>query len=121
MPNSDIISSDVFYFTKFIPEQSNLLKLWLVADTAVVDSAGFVKEWGDISGNNHILTQSDKNKRPAVHTDNFSKVNCFNGLNSSLQTSFNDTFSQPISIFVIWKINLFKQQVIIDGMEIQIG
>lgn len=117
IPNSDIISSDVFYFTKFIPEQSNLLKLWLVADTAVVDSAGFVKEWGDISGNNHILTQSDKNKRPAVHTDNFQKSIVFNGLNSSLQTSFNDTFSQPISIFVIWKINLFKQQVIIDGID----
>ena len=105
MSNGDILSSYIYSFTKFIPEQNGNLKLWLAADTAVVDSAGFVKEWRDISGNENHAVQNTINRRPQVIRNQNSFI-FFDGENDAMTgTIIDDLYESSFSIFIVARNN----------------
>lgn len=66
-------------------------RLWLRADTALVQSGGVVSQWNDISGNGLALSQATVPDRPTLVTGvmNGKPVIRFDGTSDYLSTSYN--------------------------------
>lgn len=84
---------------------STHLKLWLQGDSNVVNTAGSVSVWNDISGNSFSAIQPNSNARPIVAFDNQIHHNSldFDGTNDMLLVDFGQRTPQPNTYFIVWK------------------
>jgi hypothetical protein len=76
LPNCFRVRVVVFIFASFGWVNAELpvsdgLKLWLRSDQGVIEGAGGVQEWRDLSGNGHHFTQEDSGRRPWSSADHF--------------------------------------------------
>ncbi|MDD3878187.1 MAG: PKD domain-containing protein, partial [Bacteroidales bacterium] len=106
-PCNVAIESDVRRFIIFNPSSISRLKLWLAADSSVIDSAGYINQWSDISGNNfHAIQSISANKPTKIENVLSNKPSIqFNGNSTVLISLFNQSFPQPNTAFALWRIN----------------
>lgn len=111
----------VFLLIQFIGSAQiplNRLQAWYIGDS-VVQSGTLVSQWIDISGNEYHLLQPTENRKPIQNLNSISGHASieFDGVNDYLQVTFGTTFSQPITIFIVWRINTLVAQEIFDGLS----
>lgn len=94
------------------------LQAWYCADS-VIQTGGYISQVTDLAGNGYHLLQSNPTAQPmqlgnavAGHS-----VIRFDGINDYLMVNFGTTYSQPISIFIVWRIFTQKAQEILDGLD----
>lgn len=90
----------------FSPTDLSGCVLWLRADQGVIiDEAGKVSQWNDISGNNNHVTQVTGSCRPRLSPAE-SPINrpaiVFDGVNDAMQSGA-FTLVQPQTVFMVWE------------------
>ncbi|HXK90910.1 MAG TPA: PKD domain-containing protein [Bacteroidales bacterium] len=100
-----------------IPTQN--LQFWVKADSVEIIN-GKVTKWYDLSVNGYHLTQNIDSKKPIqdISILNNLPVLTFDG-NDFLCVNFGNEYTQPCTIFTIWKTNNNSQQTIIDNLTDQ--
>jgi len=93
--------------------------VWFRADDVVIDG-GAVSQWNDKSGNGYHALQATPANRPIQVMGALGEqpVLRFDGTNDFLQMTFPETYSQPNSLFAIWKSNgsTGTAQAVCDGV-----
>ncbi len=91
-------------FFIFTPEDISNLYFWIAGDS-VNETVSYVDTVFDLSGNDLHAAQSNNNFKPVVSYDSsffYYPVLSFDGSNDFLYTAFDDTISQPNTVFVLW-------------------
>jgi hypothetical protein len=97
-----IVINFIFITTTYAQIPDNNLVLWLDADSVqLIDNK--VATWYDVSGSDHNLTQASTSWRPSISSFNSNPLVSFNG-NAYFQINFGETFAQPNTIFVVYRI-----------------
>lgn len=116
-----ILSLLIFLFLSnlcFAQIPTTNLIAWYSADNVVIVS-DYVSQWNDNSVNNFHLVQNNSTSRPVKVENQYNghSVIKFDGINDYLTVNFGQTYTQPISFFIVWKINESKAQYIFDGIN----
>ena len=92
------------------------LKVWLIGDSVEINN-GFVEKWYDISGNDFHMIQSNNSRKPTQLFDETLNHNTLKFNGDFLKVEFDTIFEQPLSIFIMWKLNELKAQTVFDGIS----
>jgi hypothetical protein len=100
-------SGDKIMAKVFSPADISNLKLWLEPENIEKDGSDYVSKWIDSSGNGFDLEQSTQASKPLwVDNElNGQPVIRFDGTNDFLDVDFGQDFTQPNTVFIIWKIS----------------
>ncbi len=105
LPNDTSLTNK---FVLFSPTLSPNLRLWLAANTGIIDSSSIVSQWNDLSGNNFHLTQSTVAYRP-IKVDNAianKPAVKFDGTNDFLLgTTIPNINTKSLSLFIVARNN----------------
>jgi hypothetical protein len=82
--------------------------------TITKDLSDKVSQWNDKSGNGYHLTQTGATYQPTYSATNGI---VFDGTNDYLSKNFGFNYNQPITIFIVAKINDSRTQFLYDGYE----
>ncbi|MBP7463727.1 MAG: hypothetical protein KA793_05265, partial [Bacteroidales bacterium] len=116
-PCLESMTSEVHRLIDFNPGWISSVKLWVNADNTVITD-GKVTQLTDLSGNNFHLTQSNTSNAPTKIGNQLAgyPVIRFNGTNNYMTTSFGQTFAQPNTFFVIFKLDDNAIRYVYDGL-----
>jgi hypothetical protein len=97
-----------------IPNEN--LRLWLRADSVEIVNDK-VATWYDLSGNDFHLTQDNATYRPTYADSvlNNKPAVRFDGSNDFMLNNFGQIFSQPNTIFIVYKLSSGGNRIIFDG------
>lgn len=103
-PCAECTDADIIHFVVFSPASLSNLKLWLRADSGVVNNTGNVISWNDLSGNGNNAVQNLSNSQPQFIPNvlNGYPVVRFDGVNDFLNgTTINNLSNSSLTIFVL--------------------
>ena len=107
-----VIALNIFIIRGVAYSQPNILprlSLWISADSGVIDSLGYVKNWKDISGKGNDAFQNNFSTRPSLIINGSKLLNgkpVVRFFNSRLVFSdFLNSSSGKVTVFAVYKIN----------------
>jgi len=112
--DSIVVRGDTVLTISFIPSDIDSMIYWLDANTISGVDGSVVGTWNDISSNGYDAVQGTGAYQPILKKSiiNGQSVVRFDGSNDFLISNITNSYSQPITMFIVYTVSVEGQEVI---------